>query len=331
MVEVLNETFFGKFMGTGPGSLIRRVDDLTRGPGELIRYDMLEQNLNLGKNGEAQLKGSEQSLSYLQQSLLINQKRQAFAHTRMSQQRTIHTLRLDAMAMLRDFFARIMDRHLMAHLCGETDDSALDVDLDDFNSLVAHDAAHVMDPGTIMTPGIIDDLVAKAKTRTPVIQPVRVEGEDHYVLFLRPEPILSLRKDTDWMAAQQSANIRGRTNPIFSGAIGMWGGVIIHESNFLPIDTVATPDARLGVFCGANSAVVAFGNSFSALDGINRESDSSQGFPFYWAEEIEDYGNEVGIAAGVVMGIERTTYAIGGTPQISFATIQLRTDDPVIP
>jgi hypothetical protein len=38
-----------------------------------------------------------------------------------------------------------------------------------------------------------------------------------------------LAQNSTWRNAQQYANIRGEDNPIFSGALGVYDGVIVHE------------------------------------------------------------------------------------------------------
>jgi hypothetical protein len=70
----------------------------------------------------------------------------------------------------------------------------------------------------------------------------------------------------------------------------------MHESSRVPL-TVTTADGnhRRAIFCGAQSAVVAFGQS-------------SPGMKTSWAEELFDYGNQLGVAAGLIWGLKKTQF-----------------------
>ena len=331
-IEALAQTFFARFSGTSPDSLIQLQTDLTQGPGDTIRIDLLTQETGYGVNANTQLKGSEAVLSYQQMTVGIEQKRQAQSHFRMSQQRTVHKIRKDAMRNLRDFYARVMDEYLAAFLCGTAGaNTALDADITAHgaNALAAPDAAHLIDAAGAMTPALLNQAKWKAVTipsaNNGPIRPIRIDGEDWYVVFLHPEAAKSLQDNAVWLQAQREANLRGeRNNPIFTGAMGVWNGMILHAWNYLPIIGGGTP-RNYSVLCGAQSAAVAFGNAYSTLDGVPRSANSENGFPFYWAEEIEDYGNEIGIAASAIYGIRKSEFNT-----FDFGTIRVATNDPVI-
>lgn len=99
-------------------------------------------------------------------------------------------------------------------------------------------------------------------------------------------------------------------NPIFDGALGVYNRVILHESNFVPLSptTITSGDTvRRAVFCGAQAAVVAFG----------RENSQSQ---FTWVEEMFDYQNKLGVAAGSIWGVKRSIYNSNSFGSIALAT-----------
>ena len=325
-VEAINSTFMSKFLGEGTDSLFVRVTDLTSGPGDTVFYDMLQQEPGFGVNGNAVLKGAEGTISYQQNSVIIEQKRHALSHYRMSQQRTIHDLRRDAARNLKDFYARVIDEHMGAVLVGELQAGALKTDITAFNgiTLVAPDAAHKKDQGaTIFKAEHISAAKVNAATIATAnngpIRPLRMDGEEWYVMFIHPWQAHSLRQDTDWLAAQQNAAPRSLDNAIFTGALGTYDGVILHSWNYIPQGLL--PDTH-AVLCGAGAAVVAFGRSFTALDGVNRNSTNDDGFPVHWVEEIEDYGNEVGISAGMVYGMAKNVFNA-----FDYATYRVTSDE----
>jgi N4-gp56 family major capsid protein len=152
----------------------------------------------------------------------------------------------------------------------------------------------------------IDRCVAIAKTHSPMIRPIRIDGGDYYVLFIHPYTTYQLRQQAatagSWADIQKAAIQGGQTtgNPIFNGALGMWNGVIIHESTRVP-NIVSTPaDSSVGafsraIFGGAQAACLAFGKN----SGPGKMS---------WVEDTFDYGNQLGVSAGMIWGLKKTQF-----------------------
>ena len=103
--ESLGKTFIKKFMGKGPDAIIRLLTDLENDAGDQIKYDLRVQDRSNGVQGDTRLKGFEAALVFHQDSILINQLRQAHAFRGMTQQRTVHDLRAEGRASLSDWFA----------------------------------------------------------------------------------------------------------------------------------------------------------------------------------------------------------------------------------
>ena len=86
---------------------------------------------------------------------------------------------------------------------------------------------------------------------------------------------------------------------MFTGALGIYNNVVLHESSRVPyIDDAfgATYTSyRRGIFCGAQAAAVAFGQG---------HSQNSMG----WDEEMFDYGNKLGVSAGLIFGVKKTVF-----------------------
>jgi N4-gp56 family major capsid protein len=326
LMHVLHETYFARFMSGGPNSIVQRIVDLSKSAGDTVKYDVLAQMTGYGVNKNDALLGAEQSLVYYQDSVKIEQKRFASGWYRMSQQRTLHKLRRDAKTMLGDMGARILDEWLFAFLCGTAGDwnTDLDGDIDDHaaNGLVAVEAARRWDTGATMSADILDQASWRVRALTPRIRPLRIEGEDRYIIFIRPEQAQSLTMDADFREAQIHARERSSKNPVFTGALGTWNNLIIHVSNYLPYDIAGEvgggDDLHYAPICGAQAATVAFGNGFSALDDAPAESEGV----FFWAEESQDYGNQRGIGAGTILGIKRTLFN-----SVSHGVFLLTTDE----
>lgn len=149
----------------------------------------------------------------------------------------------------------------------------------------------------------IDAAVLKARTITPVLRPLsgtQEAGKARYVLFITPEMHYDLRRNTatlEWADIQKFAQSRGDGNPIFDGAAGMYNGVVIHESFYLPRITTGSGANTGGraVLCGAQAAVMAFGKE----DGKNSMN---------WVEKMFDYENQLGVKAGFIGGLKKCVY-----------------------
>ena len=151
----------------------------------------------------------------------------------------------------------------------------------------------------------IDRAVAKAKTASPMIRPIKHKGEDYYLLFMHPYSMYQMRTDTttnNYVDIFKSALQGGKysDNPIFTGASFVYNNVIVHESTRIPtiVGTPATgaaTDFRSNVFCGAQSGIFAFGRD-NGPDRMN------------WSEELFDYENQLGVAAGCIAGFKKTVY-----------------------
>lgn len=63
------------------------------------------------------------------------------------------------------------------------------------------------------------------------IRPVMISGEPWFIIFVSRQQLRDLRAESAWLQAQREANLRGMTNPIFSGAEGVWDGVIVKVSD----------------------------------------------------------------------------------------------------
>lgn len=329
--QVMHATQFFNFMGTGPESMIQKVEDLSRGAGDLVHIDLLRQidYGQFGVSGDNELLGSEHNLIYRQLDVPINQKRFASGWLRMSQQRTLHQLREDSMVILRDAWARVLDQFLMLQLAGPVvsnpaelyDATAMSV----VNAITAMwgtahnptvDSAYRISSNGVLTPDLVTQARWKARDLTPPLRPLRIDGQDYYVMFVSPAQAKSLQQSDDWENAQRNAALRGSQNPIFTGALGAYNGVLIYDSKYLPtiISTGPTTNASvaatqgIAVLAGQQAAVLAFGNAFSSLDEEGRPQEGI----FSWAEEVEDYGNKRGIAAGAIFGLKRAGFASAG-------------------
>lgn len=315
-VEALKQTWASKFMGTDSSALIQIKDETQKSAGDKVTFGLRMQLTGGGVQGDGTLMGNEEALTTYSDAVVINQLRHAVRSAgRMSQQRVPFDVRQEALSGLRDWWADRFDASFFNQICGNT--AQTDTRFTGNQATIAPDANHRLDAagGTadesltssnLFTLAMIDSAVERARTLTPAIRPVRVAGKDCYVMFLHPYQVTDLRKSTStgqWLDIQKAAMTGGEisNNPIFDGSLGMYNGVILHSDARVTTGcnsstpTTAVTTVRRAVFCGAQSAALAFGRD----SGPNR---------YTWVEELFDYENELGVSAGSIFGMKKVVF-----------------------
>jgi N4-gp56 family major capsid protein len=116
---------------------------------------------------------------------------------------------------------------------------------------------------------------------------------------MHPDMLYDLKvTDTNWATAQREAKERGDENPIFTGAAGIWDGLVLHEHEYCEIDDDAgassnVPWGKVEIL-GAQSLVVADGGKGGKRPEI--------------IQEEFDYKKEVGYAVEMITGVARSSF-----------------------
>ena len=337
--DAIGESFIGKFQGKGPDSLLQFKTETQKDAGDRIRVTLRTLLTGAGVQEDGTLETNEESLTTYTDDLLINQLRHAVrVEGKMSEQRVPFSVREEARAGLKDWWIERFETSLANQLTGHTGQA--DTRYTGNNATVAptastrilcgggHDAEASLSATTTHAIALadLDRAVAKAKTTsgsTQRIRPLKVDGKEMYVAFLHPLQVYQMRRDAstagnffDVMKAQlQGSKISD--NPIVSGANFLYNNVLVHEWSYLP--TIAgTPNSgaatnfRRGVFCGAQAAIMGVGMNSSPTE-------------MSWVEELFDYDNKFGVAAGSIFGIKKAVFN-----STDFGTIVLSGYAPVI-
>jgi len=105
---------------------------------------------------------------------------------------------------------------------------------------VANPSAVSTSTGYTFGEKVIDQLVIMAKQNISSagaliipIRPVMIDGVAHYLLLIDSYQAKALRACTDWQNAQQNIGARDLSNPIFSGAMGIYNNVVVRECALL--------------------------------------------------------------------------------------------------
>ncbi len=299
--EALKKTYASRFMGTGSGALCQVKSEL-KDFGDRIRIGLRMQLTGNGVQGDGTLEGNEEALDVYTDDIYIDQLRHAVrSGGKMSEQRVPFSVRNEARDGLADWWADRFDFWFFNQLSGNTAET--DVRKTGMQSAVA--PSNVILEGTSTASETntfqlkhIDYALELAKTTTLPIRPLRVGGKDMYCMFIHEYQATDLVRGYsagEWGDIQKAAIQGGQTtnNPIFNGALGVYRNVVIHATTRLPAPTATT---RRAVFCGAQAAGMAFGKG------------NSLGNKFSWVEELFDYENQLGVAAGTIAGLKKLQF-----------------------
>lgn len=339
-VESLRETFIDRFIGSSEkNSIIQMRDELSKSAGDRVTVGLRLQLIGAGTAGDNTLEGNEEALSTYNDSLIIDQLRHAVrSKGKMSEQRVPFSVRQESMDGLKDWWADRLDTWFFNQVCGFTAQS--DVRYTGMQPVLAPDAVHLFRPNSkttdeALTTGDefslthIDRMVARAKSwQSPIngavpIRPIRYKGGDYYVMFIHPYQTFQLRTNNNagqWADLQKSRLLGSGSddNPIFTGGsfLGVYNGVVIHESSRVTNGVNSTTgsavtNVRRAVLCGAQSALMATGRDDTGPEKMN------------WVEELFDYNNQLGVAAGMIAGLKKSQFN-----SLDFGTIVFSTYSP---
>lgn len=314
-VEALKETFLYRFTGSDSGSIIQIKPETNKGAGDRITQGLRMQLTGDGVQGDGTLEGNEEALTTYTDNIFIDQLRHAVRSAgKMSEQRVPFSVRAEAKDGLKDWWADRIDTWGFNQLCGYT--AQTDTRFTGNQAAIAPDATHQMWVGGVANDQLltsanvfnlnyIDRCVERALTLSPMIRPVMVNGEKKYVMFLHPYQVYDLRtttSDGQWLDIQKAAMTGGQItkNPIYTGALGEYNGVILHQATRVTQGVNSSTNAaittvRRAVFCGAQAGLMGYGQ------------DSSDG-EMSWVEELFDYGNQLGVSAGMIAGLKKTRF-----------------------
>ena len=298
------EAFYRKFMGESSKSIIQIKTELLKGKGDTITIPLLMPLVGVGVTGDNWLEGNEEALSYLDFKVTIDQLRHAVRlKGRFEEHKTQINMRKDAKDALTQWMGRIVDDMIFDAL---TDNPSADRVVY-AGGVTAENAITASDTFSAKMIGIAKRIATE--NRNQMIKPVRINGRDTYAMVIDQWQARDLQQDPEWREAQLHANIDGADNPIFTGALGMYDGVVIHQHNGIKRTDTGASGTTVGhaLFLGAQAAVFAIGEEPT------------------WNEDTFDYGNQWGVEFGRIFGIAKTKFKFDGVNDTDFGVVNVLT------
>ena len=332
--EALVATEIAPLIGESADSIIHLKTEPKKEKGDQVTFGLRTQLVGDGVTENQDLEGNEESQTAYSYALLLKAIGDAVrvkGENTIDDQRILFDTRIEAKAGLKDWYAKRMSVGFFLHACGYTGASythrgmTIDRTKNVYNlgnSTTAHTSTrrvwaeagagedNTSDEGIesddVFDLRMIDYAKELARTSTVPIRPVSIDGMEAFVAYLHPYQVVDLRTSTDtgqWMDFSKIAYTgRGKDNPIFSGAMGMYNGVILRESedvtpgvNSSTSATIST--VRRAAFLGAQAAAVGYGTNFNSGAGA-----------YKWVEETFDYKRQLGVSVQCLMGLTKVVF-----------------------
>jgi N4-gp56 family major capsid protein len=316
-----NYSFTTKFLGSDQNAMIQQITELTESEkGSRAVITMVADTEGDGVAGDRTLEGNEEEIKAFDRVINIDQLRNAHRHKgRMAEQASVVTFRKESRNNLAYWISDRLDQlafltlggfSYSLHTNGKARVGSEFNFLDYADDVVAPTAKRALNyvagvitasgtTGAVAT-GQVPDWEMFVQTRAYMedeyIRGVRSEdGEEYYYVFMTPQALARLKLDTTYMANVREARERSSSNPLFTGAVAVIDGLIIHKYRHVPN------------CAGATSGTDQWGSSNDVIGSVNLFCGAqAMGFADIgeatWEEEGFDYQNQQGIAVGKIFG-----------------------------
>lgn len=315
--EYLHDGGFKPLMGTNENAVIQVKEDLSKKSGDSITIALVNRLNNAAVTGTSTLEGNEEDMASRSLRIYVDKRRNAVRIAEMSEQKSAISLRNAARATLLDW-AMEDTRDLIIQALGSLNGTAFisrtaaiaDAWLVDnadrayfgagvgaFTDMSA-DLALLDTSADLFNATALDGMVLKAKTCNPKIRPMRDpgNGKRYYVAFANPHAFKNLRDSLDTEVLAQTS-VQMEASKLFEGGDIMWNGVIVKETDNIPIyenlGAASTAEVTPVYLCGAQALAVAYAKRWRTV-----------------TEEF-DYGDKYGVAIDGIYGVRKIIFGSG--------------------
>lgn len=285
--EGVKDSYFDKFTAMDGSNVVHQNKDLTNVKGDSVVFGLMMNLSGAGVEGNrAILSGNEEALNIYDFTVNTQLVRNAVSRFEADDQKTQYDMLKEIKGALKQWLSDWLDNKLIAKLTTTTPNPT---------ETVYASAANTVSSTTAndkLTTALISRAKRKAMMHAPKVQPIKVDGMDKYIMLVSPWAARDLKDDPKWLAAQQNANVRGSKNPIFTGALGEYDGVILYEYERVSLSNG-----------GASSANVCYNlllGKQAACFAVAR--------PAKHIEQTDDYGNVAGNGIAFYGAVEKTKF-----------------------
>jgi N4-gp56 family major capsid protein len=308
--EYVDKIVLSPYMGTNSESVINVMDIFGKMKGDRVTVPLAYALRNDGVVSGGTMEGQEEAMNFYGFNLTLEEYRNAVKDDgTLSRQRTAFELMQEFEPALTTWMAQKVENKLFEALHsidGVVYGSATAAQKNTWNTentdrilfgaavanySATHSTALATVDGTTDILNVAQISLAKrlAQLANPKVRPVKIDnGEEYYVMFVHPLCARDLKNSTPWQEAQKWAMPRGSDNPIFTGMLGVWDGVILKESPKVlllhNVGTGGTVDVAMNSLCGAQ-----------ALGFAQADYPENGGAKVVLTEKKFDYDNQMGV------------------------------------
>ncbi len=232
MRETQKASYFDKFKKKDGSSIIFTKQNLLKGQGDTI-YFYLTKKLDDSQyftQGQT-ITGNEQKLDSFRDSVSLEERSIAVAYEGgLSEKRPVFQISDESHRALVEAGASHMDQMCFDALYAGTPTKIFQMAA----TPAAGGTVGAILATDLLTPKKISYIKTGALTgwnrSQEPFKPVMIDGKPHYVILTHPDALFDLKQDSQYQQYLRDAEIRGKDNPLFTGAVALVDGVIIHES-----------------------------------------------------------------------------------------------------
>ena len=317
-VEALKATPIAPLISKKKSNIIYLKTEAAKSGGDKITYGLRMQLTGDGRTEGEALEGHEEALTTYSDSLFINELHHAVRSKNkgtIDDQRVLFNMRTESKAGLKDWYAKRMSVSFFNQVCSYKPQS--DTKYTGLNAITVpssgrqlwggsgNTADEGLASGDEMTLTLIDYAKEAALVASPQIRPLMINGEEKYVIYLHPYQVTDLRSDTSsgqWLDIQKAAMQGGQIskNPIYTGSLGEYNGVILRMSHDVTQGSNSTTDAAISTvrrapFLGAQALTMAYGKANGPT-------------AYKWKEETFEYGLQLGVSVQSIFGMKKCQF-----------------------
>lgn len=283
--EIMMESFFSKFMDSKGTSIVHVANELAKGEGDEVTFGIrlkLQGDGQESEDGNITLEGREEALRTRAFKVRLKEVGHAVRDKGpMARQRVKFSIDEESRAALLDWSAEKIDQDIFNALYAKAFTK-------NFYGGAATKNSELI-AGSKITPMLLSKAKAWAETgghrSQPPIKPVKVSGKPYYVVLLHPDCLFDLKQDSTFQQWMREAEARGSSNPLFTGAVAMVDGLVIHSHERVVIGTNggsgAIPYAK-NVLLGAQALAYAWGKDKPKIVAKKFEYDREHGYAINW-------------------------------------------------
>lgn len=320
LADSVKNTLYGKLVGTSDRAIVQMKDELKKGEGDRVRFQLRSLPTGIGVQDDETLEGKEEGLDYRYFDLNLGEKRHAIkVDLNLSAQRTMFNVQQDAKDALGEWIEEYLDTTFFEYMTGAGVGAAGASKYHPSgalggNALTAPASDRIIYPGTAtskatvavtdtMSLAVLDKVAERLKRASPTMRKASYDGKTCYLVIMSPEQVNDLRSNTSvgqWLDIQKAVTQGGGDGLLFKESLGMYRDMLLIESVRVPIfldyGAGTNIQAHRALVLGAQACVAAHGNG---TDDQGRLKVVDRSF---------DYGKRYGVSATLIWGMQKTVF-----------------------